>query len=148
MNWLAIAWLALMVAFLILEACTVSTVSIWFAAGALAAFVASLFQAPLWLQGTLFAVVSVAMLLALRPVVKNKINPRITKTNVDAVIGAEGIVTEKVDNMAAAGRVKLEHMEWSARSTDGRILEPGTRVKVDRVEGVKVFVTPAEVCVQ
>lgn len=148
MNWLAIVWLALMVAFLLLEAGTVSMVSIWFAVGALAAMVASLFSAPLWLQIALFVVVSTALLLALRPFVRKILNPRLTKTNVDAVIGAEGVVTETIDNVAAAGRVKVGHMEWSARSSSGETLAPGTRVQVDRVEGVKLFVTPVEIFVQ
>ena len=148
MNWFAIVWLALMVVFVLLEAGTVSMVSIWFAVGALAAMVASLLSAPLWLQIVLFAVISTALLLALRPFVRKFINPRLTKTNVDAIIGAEGFVTETVDNLAAAGRVKIGHMEWAARSSSGEKLEPGTRVQVDRVEGVKVFVTPVEILVQ
>ena len=148
MNWFAIVWLALMVVFVLLEAGTVSMVSIWFAVGALAAMVASLLSAPLWLQIVLFAVISTALLLALRPFVRKFINPRLTKTNVDAIIGAEGFVTETIDNLAAAGRVKIGHMEWAARSSSGEKLEPGTRVQVDRVEGVKVFVTPVEILVQ
>ena len=148
MNWFAIVWLALMVVFVLLEAGTVSMVSIWFAVGALAAMVASLLSAPLWLQIVLFVVISTALLLALRPFVRKFINPRLTKTNVDAIIGAEGFVTETVDNLAAAGRVKIGHMEWAARSSSGEKLEPGTRVQVDRVEGVKVFVTPVEILVQ
>lgn len=148
MNWFAIVWLVLLVLFLLLEAGTVSMVSIWFAAGALAALVASLCSAPLWLQITLFIVVSTVLLLALRPFVRKYLNPRLTKTNVDALIGTEGVVTETVDNLTASGRVKLEHMEWAARSTDGQTLEPGTRIKVDRIEGVKVFVTPVQIPVQ
>jgi len=64
---------------------------------------------------------------------------------VDAVIGTEGIVTAQVDNLKATGSVKLGALEWSARSTSGEPIEPGTRVKVDRVEGVKVYISPVEV---
>lgn len=148
MNWFAIVWLALMVVFLLLEAGTVSMVSIWFAVGALAAMVASLFSAPLWLQIVLFVVVSAALLLALRPLARKYFTPRLTKTNVDAVVGQEGLVLERIDNTEATGRVKLGAVEWSARSTSGAPLEAGTRIKVDRVEGVKVFVTPLEIFVQ
>lgn len=148
MNWFAIVWLTLMVVFVLLEAGTVSMVSIWFAVGALAAMVASLLSAPLWLQIVLFVAISTALLLALRPFVRKFLNPRLTKTNVDAIIGTEGFVTETIDNLAAAGRAKIGHMEWAARSSSGEKLEPGTRVQVDRVEGVKVFVTPVEILVQ
>ena len=148
MNWFALVWLALMIVFLLLEAGTVSMVSIWFAVGALAAMVASLCGAELWLQIVLFAIISAALLLALRPFVRKFLNPRLTKTNVDAVIGMEGIVIETVDNVTAVGRVKVGHMEWAARSTNGEMLVPGTRVQVDRVEGVKIYVTPVEILVQ
>ena len=148
MNWLAILWLVLLVVFILIEASTVSMASIWFAAGALAALIASLFSAPLWLQVALFAVVSVVMLLALRPLARKYFTPRLSKTNIDAVIGSEGLVTERIDNVNASGRVKLAHMEWSARSSSGEILEEGTRIRVDRVEGVKVFVTSVEIPVQ
>lgn len=148
MNWFALVWLALMIVFLLLEAGTVAMVSIWFAVGALAAMVASLCGGELWLQIVLFAVISAALLLALRPFVRKFLNPRLTKTNVDAVIGMEGIVIEKVDNVTAVGRVKVGHMEWAARSTNGETLAPGTRVQVDRVECVKIYVTPVEILVQ
>ena len=148
MNWFAIVWLALMVVFLLLEAGTVSMVTIWFAVGALAAMVASLLGAELWLQILLFVVISAALLLALRPLARKYFTPRLAKTNVDAVVGEEGFVTVTIDNTTAAGRVKLGHMEWSARSTSGEVLEEGTRIKVDKVEGVKVFVTALKVPVK
>ena len=148
MNWFAILWLALMIVFLLLEAGTVSMVSIWFAGGALTAMIASLFGAELWLQILLFLAVSAVLLLALRPLAKKYYTPRLVKTNLDAVIGQEGIVTATVDNTLSTGQVKLGHMEWSARSSSGQILEEGTRIRVDRVEGVKVFVTALEVAVK
>lgn len=145
MNWAAIVWFALLVVFIIVEANTVTLVSIWFACGALAAVIASLLGAPLWLQLVVFFVVSVLLLLALRPMLRKFVTPKIEKTNVDSVIGSVGIVTTSIDNVASAGQVKLGAMEWTARSTSGEFIAAGTRVKVDRIEGVKVFVTPAEV---
>ena len=140
----AIIWLVLMVVFLIAEAVTVSTVSLWFAAGALVALLLSLLWIHVWLQVALFFVVSGVLLACLRPMVKRHFTPRLTPTNVDAIVGTRGVVTAEVDNVCAAGQVKLNGMEWSARSTDGSIIPAGTLVKVDRVEGVKAFVSPAE----
>lgn len=148
MDWFAILWLVLMIVFILIEVSTVSMVSIWFASGALTALIASLCKAPLWLQIVLFVVVSAALLLALRPLARKYFTPRLTKTNVDAVVGTEGLVTQRIDNLSASGCVKLGGVEWSARSTSGAPLEEGTRIRVDRVEGVKVFVTAAEVPVQ
>ena len=140
-----ILWLGLMVLFLLVEANTVSVVSIWFAVGALVALVTSLAGAEIWLQAVLFFVVSAGLLAALRPVVRKYFKPKLTKTNVDAVIGSQGYVTAQIDNLSGKGQVKLGAMEWTARSTDGSIISEGTLVKVDRIEGVKAFVTPVQV---
>lgn len=145
MTWDTMLWLVLLVVFFLAEAATVSVVSLWFAAGALVALLASVLHAPFWLQGLAFFVVSVALLLALRPIVKRFFTPRITRTNVDAVLGTQGIVLLKVDNLQATGTVKLGGMEWTARSTSGEPIPEGTTVKVDKVEGVKVFVSPVTV---
>ena len=145
MNWASIVWLVLLVAFLAAEAATVSMVSLWFAVSALAALLVALLGGPGWLQGTLFLVISAVLLALLRPIVRRYISPRITATNVDSVIGSTGLVTAAIDNVSAAGQVKLGAMEWTARSTSGQPIPVGTLVKVDRIEGVKAFVSPAEV---
>lgn len=141
----AFIWLGIMVVFLIMEANTVSLVSIWFAAGSLAALIASLFHAPLWLQLTLFLVIAAASLACLRPIVRKYIKPKIIRTNTDMLLDSQGYVTEDIDNIAAHGQVKLGSMEWTARSTTGAVIPKGTLVKVDKIEGVKAFVTPVKV---
>ncbi len=145
MNWAAIVWLVLLVVFLIAEAATVTVVSLWFAAGSLAALIAASLGAPIWLQALLFLAVSGVCLTSLRPLVRKYFKPRITATNVDAIIGSTGLVTASVDNVSAVGQVKLGAMTWTARSTSGIPIAEGTLVKVDRIEGVKAFVSPAEV---
>ena len=129
--------------FLIVEAGTVALVSIWFALGALAALVSCVLGAEMWLQITVFLVVSLVLLALLWKRVRSKLTT--TKTNVDSVIGAEGYVTEAIDNLSYTGRVKLGGITWAARSTSGAGIPVGTLVKVERIEGVKVFVSPAEV---
>ena len=145
MNMAAIVWLVLMVVFLAAEASTVSMVSLWFAAGALIALLTALAGGPAWLQTLLFLVVSAGLLLALRPLVKKYLSPKLTATNVDSVVGSTGLVTAAIDNVSAVGQVKLGAMEWTARSTSGQPIPAGTLVKVDRIEGVKAFVSPVEV---
>ena len=144
MNWAALIWFILLVAFLMAEAASVAVVSLWFAAGALVAMVASWLGAQLWLQVVLFVVVSGAMLAALRPIVKKLLKPKLTRTNIDAVIGTTGMVTGSINNTLSQGQVKLGAMEWTARSTSGEPIEAGTQVTVDRIEGVKVYVSPVE----
>ena len=139
-----IIWLVLMIVFLMVESQTVTMVSLWFGAGALAALIAALCGGELWLQIVLFFAVSIVLLASLRPLTRKYFTPKITKTNVDSVIGTTGLVTADISNIAAQGRVKLGAMEWTARSTSGEPIEAGTLVKVDKIEGVKAFVTPVK----
>lgn len=144
MEMMAIVWLAAIVLFGILESATVSLVSIWFLGGSLAAFVAALFHGPVWLQITLFFAVSIALLAALRPLVKKHLNPRLVRTNADSTLGKVGVVTETIDNLNAQGQVKVGSMYWTARSESGAVIPEGTAVTVQRIEGVKVIVAAAE----
>lgn len=137
-------WLILIVAFLVVEGASVGLVSLWFSFGALGALIVDACGGALWLQITVFVVVSAALLLALRPLSQKYLRPKITKTNVDSVIGSEGLVTEDVDNLSGKGQVKLGGMYWTARSESGEPIATGTIIKVDRIEGVKAFVSPVE----
>ena len=146
MNWAAYMWLIFMVGFVIAEAaCPFHLVSIWFAVGSLASMVAAVLGAQLWLQITLFLVVSVGLLVATLPLVRKFVIPKQEKTNVESVIGSMGYVTEAVDNLSATGQVKLGGMYWTARSEDGHRIPAGTLVKVTKIEGVKAFVKPVPV---
>lgn len=145
MNWAAMIWLVMMVLFIWIEASTVAMVSLWFAAGALVSMIVALLGGQVWLQAVVFLAVSGVLLLLLRPLAKRYFTPRITRTNVEAIIETQGIVTEEIDNLLAQGQVKINGLEWTARSTSGEKIPVGTTIKVDRIEGVKVFVTPVEV---
>ena len=149
MNWGTNAWMVLMVVFLVIEgACPFHLVSIWFAAGALVAGIAAMLSWPLWLQVVLFFVVSCGLLIATFPLVKKVLKPKIVKTNVDSVIGSRGYVTEAIDNMSATGQVKLGGMYWTARSETGADIPVGKLVEVQRIEGVKAFVSEVKTEVQ
>jgi membrane protein implicated in regulation of membrane protease activity len=138
----AIIWLILMGVFLVIEAsCPIHLVSVWFAVGALVTAIVGQLGGGIWWQiGTFFAV-SAGLLAVLWRYVKKFLNPKVTKTNVDSIIGTQGYVTAPVDNLNATGQVKLGGMYWTARSTDGKNIPEGALVQVDRIEGVKVFVT-------
>ena len=138
-------WFGLLILFGILEAVTVSVVSIWFMAGSLAAILAALCGASLPVQIVLFLAVSVALLACLRPLVRKYVSPKITATNADRVIGKTAVVTESIDNIAAQRAVKVGGVVWTARSSGGKPIAAGAQVQVDRIEGVKLYVTPAEV---
>ena len=138
-------WFALLVIFIVVEAVTVNMVSAWFAIGSLAALAAALAGGKMWLQVAAFLVVSAVALALLRPMAKKYFTPRLTRTNVDALTGKTCLCITAIDNLAGCGQVKIGDVEWSARSVSGEPISVGTQVKIDRVEGVKVYVTPISV---
>lgn len=145
MNMTVVFWFALLVVFLLAEAATVTMVSLWFAAGALAAMAVCLLHGGIWIQVIAFVVVSAVLLTLLRPIARKHFTPKLVKTNVDAVIGSRGFVTAAIDNVKAEGQVKLGAMVWTARSSTGDPIAEGTLIRADKIEGVKVFVSPVEV---
>ena len=140
---MSIVWLVLMVLLFIIEAATAGLTVIWFALGALAALIAALFGAPIWLQVLWFLVVSIATLWFTRPLALKYLNGRSVATNADRVVGMEGVVCEDIDNLAGTGAVKLDGKEWTARSDSGANIPSGSVVKVRRIEGVKLIVDAA-----
>ena len=109
-------WIGLIVIFLIVEGLTAGLVTIWFAVGALAALIAAMFHAPLWLQLVWFFAVSIAAFAVTRPLVKKYINSRTQPTNADMLIGQECLVTEDIDNLAGRGAVSVGGKVWTARA--------------------------------
>lgn len=136
-------WLAATVIFVIVEAVTVGLVSIWFALGSLAGLVCALFHGPVWLQILWFFAVSAVTLLLTRPAARRFVSGRGQATNADRNIGRTGLVTERIDNIRSSGAVKLDGVEWTARSlSDETIIEPGVPVVVREIRGVKLLVEP------
>ena len=135
----SIVWLVLLIVFLIVEGLTVSLVSTWFAGGALAALLVSIFHGPVWLQAAVFLVVSIVLLCLLRPVVKKHLKPKIVATNSDSLVGKTCLVTEAIDPMEG-GRVKVGDVTWSARTEGDQAIPTGTKVRILKIQGVKVFV--------
>ena len=145
MNWELLIWFGIMLAFLVVEAaCPLHLVSIWFAIGALSAMIGAALHASVVVQILLFVGVSAVLLICLWPFTRKVLNPKLEKTNVDATVGQRGHVTQAIDNIDATGQVKLGGMYWSARSVSGEKIEKGTLVQVERVEGVKAFVSPVK----
>lgn len=143
MNGILYVWLGLTVFFLIAEAAAPGLICVWFAAGAFAAVISAVLNAPLWLQVVLFFAVSVASLLLTRPLAKKYVNARKQPTNADAVIGRECVVTERIDNVAGTGAVKTGGKIWTAVSAeDGAAIEPGTPVRAKEIKGVRLVVEP------
>lgn len=134
-------WLIILAVLLLIEIITLGLATIWFAAGAVVAYVASLLGAPLLLQIAYFFVVSFVLLFFTRPLALRYFNKERAKTNINSIIGMEGLVTEAIDNLNQKGRVSMDGKEWTARSENDQLIEKGTRVRALSVSGVKLIVT-------
>ena len=137
-----IIWLLVLIAFAVGEALTVGLTSIWFAVGALGALITAGLGFGFWPQIIVFLVLSGVTLALVRPLAKKVLKPGYSATNADRVIGAVGLVTEEVDNMAGKGLVNLAGQVWSARAQDEQNIPAGQEVRVLRIQGVKVIVEP------
>lgn len=137
MMWL---WLCAAVLFGVVEAVTAGLVSVWFAAGSVGAFFAALADLSVTVQLVIFAVVSAAALAVSRPLAARLGRGQHVPTNADRVLGRTAGVTEDIDNDAATGAVYVDGKTWTARSGGGEVIPAGSRVEIQRMEGVKLFV--------
>lgn len=140
MNGMVWIWLGVMAVSAFVEAATLTLVSIWFAAGALAATFAAYAGASLTVQLILFVGVSIAACVAVRPLARRFVAPNVVPTNADRLLGAEARVTEEIDNAAPSGAVYVDGKTWTARSSGGERIPAGELVEIERMEGVKLIV--------
>lgn len=137
---MTIIWIAAIIIFGIAEAATAGLVSIWFVAGAVAALLSLELGAVLWLQIVVFLTVSIAALIATRPLAHKMLDKTIVPTNADRVLHHTAKVTETIDNENTTGAVYIDGKTWTARSEDGDVIARGSMVTIVRMEGVKLFV--------
>ena len=131
-------WTGIFVVALLVEGATVSLVSIWFAAGALVAGIATLLGAPLWLQIVLFIVVAGATLATTRPLMR-KLRGKKEPTNADRNIGAEAVVLTPIEPHNA-GTVNANGLVWNAVDVEGGSIPAGDIVIVKEIQGTKLLV--------
>lgn len=141
-----IVWIAAIIIFGVAEAATVGLVSIWFVIGSVAGLIAAVLGAPIWVQVLAFFIVSIAALVATRPLARKLKGKGAVATNADRVLGGTARVTKTIDNTIPTGEVYIDGKTWSARSQSGAVIAPETLVKVIRLEGVKLYVDVPHDC--
>lgn len=137
----SVYWLIVLAILIFIEIITLGLTTIWFAGGALVAFILSLFYDNLIVEIIVFIVVSILLLYFTRPIVLKYFNPKRVKTNYEGVIGKEAVVLTTVDNYKATGQVSVEGQEWSAKSLNGDLIEEGSKVKIHGITGVRLIVS-------
>lgn len=134
-------WLALVAVLLIIEAVTVGLTTVWFAGGALVAAIASWLGAGQAVQWILFLAVSLVLLIFTRPLAVRYMNRNVSRTNVNSLIGKRAVVIQEINNLAQTGQVKINDLEWMARTKDdGCTISEKSVVIIREVKGVKLIV--------
>lgn len=133
-------WLVISIVLFAVEAFSAALICIWFAFGAAAAMVAAFCGANTLWQWIIFIAVSAVLLLFTRDAAKKWLTPKIQKTNIDSIIGEEGVVTEVIGGANQTGRVCVNSQSWRAKSAGDGTIESGETVIVEGVSGVTLTV--------
>lgn len=137
----AIYWLLLCVLLIGVELATMGLTTIWFAAGAFAAFIAANLGGNLFIQLLILIAVSVILLIFTRPLAVKYLNSRTVKTNVESLVGRSAVVTEDIDNLQNKGLASINGQIWTARSLDDHIsYVQGEQVDIVEIRGNKLIV--------
>ena len=133
-------WGIVGIAAFIIEWVTVGNlISIWFCAGAFAAWIAMMCKAAMWLQVTIFVVISICAMLIVRPLAAKYLRGNIVATTQDRVIGEKVGVTKYI-TPTSWGEVKANGAIWSAKEVNDEPVSAGEFVRVTAIEGAKLLV--------
>ena len=136
-------WLILFIVFLVFEIATLGLTTIWFAGGAIIAFILALADIHIGIQIVVFFAVSFLLLFFTRPLAQKYINRNTVKTNVDELVGKVVKCTETIDNYNEMGSVRINGNDWMARTiADGMTIPKDTLVQIVEIQGVKALVQP------
>jgi len=135
-------WFAIIILAGVIEASTMDLSSIWFSAGAFIALIIAIFLPEHYvLQSVVFLVVSILLLLGLRPIFKNYIRKNEIKTNADKLIGKIATCTKAIP-LDDRGEVKIDGKIWTAIANEA--IEANSKVEVLAIDGVKLVVKKAQ----
>ncbi len=138
-DYMIIIWFAVIILAALIEINTMDLTSIWFSAGGLIAFILALVGFHPIGQIIVFIVVSLLLLISIRPVVKNYLKTNIISTNTDRLVGKVAICTKDI-NVGERGEVKIDGKYWLAISSCEEDIYVNDKVEVLAIEGVKLIV--------
>ena len=133
-------WTGLFVAFSLTELFTSQFFAIWFSVGSIGALISALFGVSPLLQLLIFAMLTVLLIIFIRPIAYKLLKVKYHPTNADLIIGKEGVVVSSIDNLNGKGRVRVNGLDWAAKSETGSDIGPGSVVTIKKIEGVTLVV--------
>lgn len=134
-------WLVLIIVLAFIEAATVNLTTIWFVLSGLVSLFLSFVVDNVVLQVGVFCLLGIALMLITKPILQKKLKVKPVRTNIDRIIGMQGIITETISPYQS-GEVKVDGKRWTAIAPEE--LKEGTIVKIKKIDGVKLEVTPWE----
>lgn len=138
-----LAWLIIATAFGVAELFSLDLVLLMFAIGALTATGSAALGFAPWVTLVIFAVVSLALLVLVRPAVVKRVHAGPTlSVGHHNLVGQAAIVDETVTDIS--GRVVIDGQYWTARTVTGQPYEPGTELVVTAIEGATAMVAAKE----
>ncbi len=135
-------WLIASGVFFIIEIFTVGFLIFWLGVASLLAMLISFFTDSLIIQTTVFVISSCLLIFATRALANKIVKEDHTPTNVYSLVGKKGIVIEDINYINGTGLIKAEGEIWSAKTKNQITIPKGTKVEIESIEGVKVFVKP------
>lgn len=139
-----IFWGVIFVVTVLAELATLQLISIWFSFGAVGAFFAAFRGLGFAGQLAIFVLVSFALLLLTRPLLRAIRVKQTPPMNAEKSIGQTAVVIEPIDPARDTGRVRSKGVDWHAVSETGEPIPSDAIVIVTKVDGAKLFVRPAE----
>ena len=133
-------WLSIAITLALIEMSTINLVSIWYIISSIVAMLISLFTDNIAIQVSVFVLGGTILLILTKDAVK-KILPEKTKTNIDRIVGMEGIITEKITKKTS-GVVKVDGKYWTAIADE--TIEENTSVKILEINSTKLKVEKIE----
>jgi membrane protein implicated in regulation of membrane protease activity len=94
-----------------------------------------------WLAWLLFTGLAVAALLLLRRPLRALLERKAVRRPVDSLVGEAALVLEDVVS-GGAGKVEVRGSSWTARTAGPSMLAKGLRCRVERIEGLTLWVRP------
>ncbi len=135
-----IIWLILSGIFFILEIFTVSFMMFWPGVAAFISTLLAIIGLPTQVQIIVFSILSILLIVFTKPLTKKLFKSSNVNTNIDNVIGKEGLVIKEIDNLNRKGQVKVDGEIWTAISSTGDKISQDLVIKVVGVDGVKLIV--------
>ena len=132
-----IAWLVIVILLTILEVITINLVSVWFIVSGIVSLFLSFIIDSFYIEFMVFVCLGLVLMLLTRPYLVKKLSKKKVSTNLDRVIGMEGIVTEEITKFKI-GEVKVDGKKWSAISEEK--IKGGEKVITEGIDGVKLIV--------